>query len=243
MFQILMGYLRYTVYSLLGVSTFAGGTKLGDYLNEQKQGGWDSNWDGRASQQQSKATRYLFLIRHGNYSTDAADRNEKKLTELGIKQLHETGKYLKSLGSNYSKVTESSLVRAIESCAIVSEYLPANIEKTRNDDLCEGFPWVPIPYRTDVAHAIDYERIERAFKNYFYRAPPDQKQDSYEVIVCHANVIRYFVCRVLQIPPSAWLRMSLFHGSVTQILIRPSGNVTVLSVGDIGFMPNELRTR
>ena len=238
-----MGYLRYATYSLLGVSTFAGGAKLGDYLSEQKTGGWDYNWDGRESQEKSKATRHLFLIRHGNYVMNVEDKNQKKLTELGIKQLNETGKYLKSLGHDYSKVTQSSLVRAIESCAIVSEYLPKEIEKATNDDLCEGFPWVPIPYRNDVAHAQDYDRIERAFKTHFHRAPPEQTKDSYEVIVCHANVIRYFVCRVLQVPPSAWLRMSLYHGSVTQVLIRPGGNVTVLAVGDIGFMPNDLRSR
>lgn len=38
-------------------------------------------------------------------------------------------------------------------------------------------------------------RIEAAFRRYIHRASPKQKTDSYEVIVCHANVIRYFVCR------------------------------------------------
>ena len=41
----------------------------------------------------------------------------------------------------------------------------------------------------------DGARIEAAFRHFFHRASPDQKEDSTEVIVCHANVIRYFVCR------------------------------------------------
>lgn len=41
----------------------------------------------------------------------------------------------------------------------------------------------------------DGARIEAAFRKHIHRADPKQKQDSYEVIVCHANVIRYFVCR------------------------------------------------
>lgn len=41
----------------------------------------------------------------------------------------------------------------------------------------------------------DGARIEAAFRKYFHRADPDQKEDSYHVIVCHANVIRYLVCR------------------------------------------------
>ena len=41
----------------------------------------------------------------------------------------------------------------------------------------------------------DGARIEAAFRKYFYRAPPEQENDSYEIIVGHSNVIRYFVCR------------------------------------------------
>ena len=42
---------------------------------------------------------------------------------------------------------------------------------------------------------VEGARIEAGFRKYFHRADPDQKEDSVEVIVCHANVIRYFVCR------------------------------------------------
>ena len=48
---------------------------------------------------------------------------------------------------------------------------------------------------------ISVFRIEAAFRKYFHRAESSQKEDSYEIIVCHANVIRYFVCRALQFPP------------------------------------------
>ena len=41
----------------------------------------------------------------------------------------------------------------------------------------------------------DGARIEAAFRKYFHRASVSQTSDSYEVVVCHANVIRYFVCR------------------------------------------------
>lgn len=41
----------------------------------------------------------------------------------------------------------------------------------------------------------DSARIEAAFRKYIHRADPGQKKDSIEVFVCHANVIRYFVCR------------------------------------------------
>jgi hypothetical protein len=41
----------------------------------------------------------------------------------------------------------------------------------------------------------DGARIEAAFRKYFHRAEKSQETDSYEILVCHANVIRYFVCR------------------------------------------------
>ena len=41
----------------------------------------------------------------------------------------------------------------------------------------------------------DGSRIEAAFRKYIHRADVKQANDSHELIVCHANVIRYFVCR------------------------------------------------
>lgn len=83
----------------------------------------------------------------------------------------------------------------------------------------------------------DGARIEAAFRRYFYRADPSQQKDSYELLVCHANVIRYFICRALQFPPEAWLRFGLHNCSLTWIVIRPSGNVAVYFIGDSGHIP------
>jgi serine/threonine-protein phosphatase PGAM5 len=41
----------------------------------------------------------------------------------------------------------------------------------------------------------DGARIEAAFRNYIHRADAKQEEDSYEIFICHANVIRYIVCR------------------------------------------------
>ena len=49
---------------------------------------------------------------------------------------------------------------------------------------------------------------------------PKKKQGSkyeFEIIVYHTNVIRYFVCRALQLPPEAWLRLCTFNCSLTYI--------------------------
>lgn len=61
-------------------------------------------------------------------------------------------------------------------------------------------------------------------------------QHEFEIIVCHANVIRYFACRALQIPPEAWLRFCIFNCSLTYLTIRPTGNVSCRMLGDIGHL-------
>lgn len=43
--------------------------------------------------------------------------------------------------------------------------------------------------------AADGARIDAAFAKYFYRPDAAQEKDSYTIIVSHANVIRYLVCR------------------------------------------------
>ena len=71
--------------------------------------------------------------------------------------------------------------------------------------------------------AEDNARIEGAFRALFWRAEYAQRADSVDVVCCHANVIRYFVMRALQLPPEAWLRVSLTHASITLLQVRSSG--------------------
>ena len=86
-------------------------------------------------------------------------------------------------------------------------------------------------------------RIEAAFRTYFHRPPEKQLQDSHELIVCHANVIRYFLCRALQVQQEAWLRFSLNHCSITWVSIDNRGQVLVRGIGDADHLPQPMITR
>jgi len=48
--------------------------------------------------------------------------------------------------------------------------------------------------------------------------------------------------RALQLPPEAWLRMSLPHCSITRITIRPNGRVSLKGLGDAGHLPADMVT-
>ena len=67
-------------------------------------------------------------------------------------------------------------------------------------------------------------------------------QHEFEIIVCHGNVIRYFFCRALQLPPEAWLRLCVFNCSLTYFTIRPTGTVSCRMLGDVGHLPYDLCT-
>ena len=66
--------------------------------------------------------------------------------------------------------------------------------------------------------------------------PVDAPTDEYDVLVCHANVIRFFALRALQLPPEGWLRLCTMNCSVTHLTISPDGKVSLRSLGDTGHL-------
>lgn len=90
------------------------------------------------------------------------------------------------------------------------------------------------PYDT----AIPVEDSQRVTIGSTELKEEDSKHE-FEIIVCHANVIRYFTCRALQLPPEAWLRLCTFNCSLTYFTIRPTGTVSIRSLGDCGHLPYE----
>ncbi|ESN90713.1 hypothetical protein HELRODRAFT_71201, partial [Helobdella robusta] len=194
------------------------------------------------------ATRNLFLIRHGQYKLAGQNDQEHVLTPLGIEQAKTAGRRLSTLSFKFSKMVVSTMTRAQQTAALINGELKLGKGEIENTDLLrEGSPFPPEPSLHHWKPAArqfleDGARIEKAFETFFHRAKPTQLKDSFEVYVCHANVIRYLVCRLaLQLPAEAWLRMSLHHASITWIVIRPSGRVSIRFLGDTGFMaPNQL---
>lgn len=227
---------------------------------------WDDNWDHRNPKSLVKrskrenaiddnilneeiekvkptATRHLILIRHGQYNTSGRNDKERILTELGRKQAEWTAQRLKEFKFPYTEVIKSTMTRAQETAQIIQACLP-NVPVESCSLIEEGAPVPPEPavghWKPELYQFFqDGARIEAAFRRYFHRAEASQEKDSYTILVCHANVIRYFVCRALQFPPEAWLRLSLNHASITWVSITPNGRVILRTLGDSGHMPPE----
>ena len=50
------------------------------------------------------------------------------------------------------------------------------------------------------------------------------------------------IFRALQLPPEAWLRMTINHASITIISVGMTGRTALKGYNDIGFMPVDLIT-
>ncbi|PFH35378.1 phosphoglycerate mutase [Besnoitia besnoiti] len=117
---------------------------------------------------------------------------------------------------------------------------------------------------------VDSARIEQAFRRYFYRAlpppppsnsaagpscPPSEAEkpsgptpesscgnDSYIILVCHGNVIRYMLMRALQLPGCAWLRWATYNAGISWISIDSKGYVSCREFGDVGHLQADMIT-
>ena len=207
---------------------------------------WDYNWDNREGEGKSRASRHLILIRHGQYNLSGSSDQERSLTSLGRSQAEMTGLRLAELSLPYTHILHSDMTRAVQTAGIIAQQLPQVKVLPSDGILREGAPIKPEPkvdsWKPDTYYMTDGARIEAAFRKYFHRAEPSQEKDSYEIVVCHANVIRYFLCRALQFPPEAWLRISLKHASLTVLTIRPDSRVSVKCLGEAGHLKPEMLT-
>lgn len=181
----------------------------------------------------SVALRVLVFLRHGEY--DTSDTGTYNLTARGREQAMLSGKAL--LGTSFDKVYSSTMVRARETAEIVCAELGAEFSSTRL--LCEGVP-TRVKGLTITERDLheDKDRFDEAFEKY---VRPTRKP-SVELLVCHANLIRYFATRALKAKSSTWTRMMANHCGITRMCVLPGGAVRLMSYNETGHIPLELRT-
>lgn len=111
-------------------------------VNEKK-----INDDFEVVKNSSKASRHLFLIRHGQYEINAKEKELMILTALGREQAELTGLRLNELGTRikFNKLHHSTMIRAVETAEIIRTKLPKDIPVHVDPLLCEGAPIPPEP--------------------------------------------------------------------------------------------------
>ena len=189
------------------------------------------------------ASRTVVLVRHGNYVPDpAADATlGPGLSPLGLAQSHLAGARL-SAQARFDDLYVSPLQRARDTADAMSGDFPSRRFDVV-DELAECTP--PIrgtPAATPEEAKAQNEckaQLDKAFARFFKPAAGSEHTD---MLVCHGNVIRYMVVRVLGVDGAAWLGMSVGHASMTTIRVDADGTMRVIAVGDVGHVPPTMRT-
>jgi serine/threonine-protein phosphatase PGAM5 len=187
------------------------------------------------------AARTLILIRHGAYDVDSTQHTPDGpgLTTLGIAQARLTAARLRALPQDPKVIVASSMRRARETAAVLHETLP-DVQLGLSDALRECTPRAAGNSRVPAESAAACEsQLDAAFANFFVPAANAAETD---VLVCHGNVIRYFVMKALGVDATHWLQMTVGHASLTVVRVEPNGAMQVLSVGDVGHLPPEMQS-
>jgi len=222
---------------------------------------YDLDWDKLPNH---NGERVIYLVRHGRYHIEREDLDDQKLTEMGRNQLTQTGKYLAGIYKEHHNneppeiIISSTMIRAIESRDLIMNEFSEDFFNEKSvkmtDLLREGAVYKPVQFPDRPSYNTpEYERnqiigssrLEAALYEYLHkgrRSEDNQDKQTTAIIVCHANVIRYLLCKLMQVRENAWLQMTLYHGSVTKVVMKGNGDLRVMAVGSAGFMPPELMT-
>ncbi|OQR85039.1 hypothetical protein ACHHYP_12397 [Achlya hypogyna] len=206
---------------------------------------------------------HLVLVRHGHYvnaHNKAARDGDKVLSHIGRQQAELAGQQLRAMNApsrDDMVILHSDMTRAVETAGIIGDFF-ADCGLSCTPLLREGWPGNPSRSPTDVNANVLSEveqRTENERLDCAYRAlvsvdggsddddDDDDRHQGCRVVVCHANLIRYFLCRALGISAvGVWGQFEINHCSITRIDVGSNGQCKVLSVNECGHLPPSLHT-
>jgi serine/threonine-protein phosphatase PGAM5 len=191
----------------------------------------------------ARGIHYVYLIRHGIYDRDslADDRTGNGLNAQGREQAHLVGARLAALPVKLHALVCSDFARARETAEIMGVALGMS---PAVDSLLHEC--TPTSDRADIMRDHTREEIALCDSNLsaawtqFMRATPET--DTHDVLVCHGNVIRWFVSRALGPDTRRWSQMEIANASITMIAVRPDGTTRLVMFSDAGHIPLDKQT-
>ena len=214
------------------------------------------------------AVRHLYLVRHAQREpTVGPHALGPGLTLLGWKQAHLTAHRLATL--KIDVIHTSSLRRTMETARIIAlefegipirpssllwECIPAIPDYAmewhrKHENVDTGSikipavmkPWVDLWGEGTTLKEMEegFEQDRAAWEKYF---APAQGKDRHDIIVCHGNLMRYFVMRALMAPSEGWCNANLYNCGISEIDVNNDGTITLMSHNDNGHLPDEMKT-
>jgi len=180
---------------------------------------------------------YVYLIRHGIYDRDstADEITGNGLNAMGHLQAQKAGQRLAGLPIHPASLVSSTLRRARETADDMG--VAMKMTPVRDSLIAEC---TPTSERADVMKGEKPEdvaacdaQLAAAWAKYM---TPTPEGDRHDVLVCHGNVIRWFVSHALGADPR-WLRMEIGNGSMTILSVRPDGTPRLVVFSDVAHLP------
>lgn len=188
-------------------------------------------------------TRYVYLIRHGMYDRvdSLDDRVANGLNALGREQARLLGKRLANLPLKPSLLVSSDLTRARQTADEIGALL--RMTPGRDTLIAECTPPSSRPgfdQQQDAAElALCSATLEAAWAKYMRPSP---ERDAYDILVCHGNVIRWFLNRGISNDVRHWTSLDIGNGSLTILAVRADGTTRLVMYSDVGHLPVEKQT-
>ena len=178
--------------------------------------------------------RFLYLIRHGQY-VRTEEHPDGTLTELGRRQAALLAERIQDLAVD--TIWSSTMYRAQETAQIIVDQHFPHLEVQRSTLLREKlFPTEDERWdNASARHRAPEDRLQRISSRWLRRS----NQERHELLVCHGNVIRAIVTRVLGAETGRWLNLGTHHCGLTRIGCWDDGRVSVITYNDISYLPDE----
>jgi len=189
-------------------------------------------------------TRFVYLIRHGWYdgSDPRDERIGKGLDSLGRAQAQLLADRLAHLPITFQSLESSTFTRAQETADIVGAALHMSVVRDSGLSECTP-PSIRPDYGRNVAPGeMDscQAKLERSYARYV--RPAGGREDHHDLLVCHGNVIRWFVSRALGLDTKVWPNFDIGNCSITVLAVRPDGAIHLAAFSDTGHLPAVAQT-
>lgn len=201
-------------------------------------------WAQTPSSPAASGTHFVYLVRHGIYDRDTSatdDRVANGLNALGHEQAKLAGARLAALGVKFDRLISSELLRAAQTADDMGKAM--KMTPTRDAVLNECTPTtsnariMASEKPNEVAECDSTRQVQ--WSRYF---APTPDRDTYDVLVCHGNVIRWTMMKALGADTKEWANLDCGNASLTIFAIRPNGTIRPVMYSDVGHIPVEKQT-
>lgn len=194
-----------------------------------------------------RASRYLYLVRHGEASPD-----ESGLTEGGRRQATLLGERLRDIP--FAAVHHGPLPRAEQTARLIADQL-TNVPLHASEAAGDYVPHMPRREELPAQYAdfflrfldgaTEEERVRgpesarRALA--MFTGPVEGTEDRHELVVTHNFLVGWLVRDAMHAPRWRWLGLDHGNAALTVIRYAPDRPASVLLRNDMRHLPAELR--